>query len=165
MVTVATLYKVVPSLSTILFWIVFNHASSYGYFWVKSFDLVVLVHRLTLMYSTSSLDIQTKLVVTELSSHKLSGFTTMFANFGDQSFKNVNIATDFNSQSLYHLAVTTYLPSSFIVTLKFSVTFWDFSSWLFTLQEILFISQEYKGINVYSVPPFLNTTVGCMFNI
>ena len=122
-------------------------------------------HRLTVIYSTSSLDIQTKFDVMELSSHKSAVFTTMFANFGDQSFKKVNIATAFNSQSLYHLAVTTYLPSSFIITLKFSVNFWDFSNWLFTLQDILSKSQKYKGTKVYSTPPFLNTIVGCIFNI
>ena len=120
---------------------------------------------MTVIFSTSFIDIHTKLDDTEVSSHKSSDFTTIFANFVDHSFKKVNIATDFNSQSLYHLAVTTYLPSSFTITLKFSVTFWDVSDWLFTLHEILSIFHEYKGIKVYSVPPFLNTSVGCIFNI
>ena len=112
------------------------------------------------MWSISSLDIHNKFDWTEDSSHKLPSFKIILENFGDQFCNIVNIATAFKSQSLYHLAVTTYLPFSFTVVLKVSVNFWSFSHSPLTSHEILSKFPEYNGVKVYSTLQFLNTRLG-----
>jgi hypothetical protein len=75
----------------------------------------------------------------------------------------LNIATAFNSQSLYHLTFTIYIPFSLTVTLNLSVTFLLTTSQPFTLHEILSKSPKYDGVNVYSTFPFLNNVLADTF--
>ena len=88
----------------------------------------------------------------------------MLLKKGDCFWYKVSIAIAFNSQSLYHLALTTYTPSSSTLNLYFSHTFRVFSSDSFTSQVILSISQEYNGDIVYSTFQFLNAKLGEIFN-